>query len=304
MMPNEFVLGHPGPDRRVHRGHRRFGTHQARLKATNLFGCLHGAHRDKKLGLAIGDRAPLRLQRQCVKMAAAIQPELHRPAAMGSQQIGDFGGEGRGRLAIPIGHRGPHQLRRTRLVDGVEHQRYVIALRVFEEDDRPLGRHEEVAGRVAQKIAEHVARAGGVALVVRIEQHHSTVSGCCHPVAQPGQSLPAQRCRIDEGGFGIGEPHAAGGIRGQRVPHGIIEVDIVHIAWIQLHDAHRSCPRSLMEQAQAAPEAHAPRLRQRKKEIAARRGAARRRWRQSACAIRGRRTPVHAMRRYRRGQPD
>ena len=121
---------------------------------------------------------------------------------------------------------------------GVEHHRDMIALRIFEQHDRPFRRDEEIAGRVAQEIAEHVARAGGVALVVGIEQHDRAIAGLAHPVAQFRQPPFAQRIRVDEGRLGVGEPHAAGRVRRRRVAHAILEIDILGAVGIENDDAH------------------------------------------------------------------
>jgi hypothetical protein len=83
----------------------------------------------------------------------------------------------------------------------------MIALGIFEEDDRTLGGYKEIASRVAQKITEHVARASRISLVKRIEQQDSPIICGFHPAAKPVQALAAELGSVYRGGFAIREPH-------------------------------------------------------------------------------------------------
>ena len=234
----QLVLRDARLDRFAHRGDGGLRAGHRDLQAFHLLRRLDGAH-GQNLALAIPDLAAALFQRQRLQMAAAVEPELHRAAAMRLQEIGDLVGEGTGRLVVAARHRRPDQLGRPRLVDRVEHHRDMIALRIFEQDDRPFRRNEEIARRVAQEIAEHVARAGGIALVVGIEQHDARHS---RPRASRSRSffrrsLP-QRIRIDEGRLGIGQPHAAGRVRRRRMAHAVVEIDILDAVGIENDDAH------------------------------------------------------------------
>src|SRR6218665_1697682 len=90
--------------------------------------------------------------------------------------------------------------------------RDMLALRILEKDDGAFGGDEKIACRVAQKIPEHIARTGGITLVVGIEKNHRAVTGLLHPGAQTCQPALAQGIDVDEGRLGIGQPHPAGGI--------------------------------------------------------------------------------------------
>ena len=135
-------------------------------------------------------------------------------------EVGDLVGERTGRLVVAAGDRRPDQLARPRLVDRVEHHADMIALRIFEQDDRPFGRHEEIARRVAQEIAEHVARAGGVALVVGIEQHDGAVAGLASSRRAASPGGPSRSfIGVDGRRLGVGQPHAVRRDRRRRMAH-------------------------------------------------------------------------------------
>ena len=114
----------------------------------------------------------------------------------------------------------------------------MVTLRILEQYDRPFCRDEEVAGRIAQEIAEHVARAGGVALVIGVEENHRAVTGLAHPGAQFCQPPLAQSVGVDKGRLGVRKPHAAGGIGRGRVAHAVLEVHILGAVGIENDDAH------------------------------------------------------------------
>ncbi len=186
----------PGLMALAHGGDRGFGAGHADLQALDLFRRLHRAH-GEDLALAILDLQAALLQRQGLEVAAAVHADLGRAAAMGAHQLGDLIGERAGGLVVAAGDRGPDQLAGPHLVHGVDHGADVIALRIVEQDDRAADRHEEIARRVAQEIAEHVARAGGVALVVRVEQDHAAIAGAApsRRAASRGGRRAASWCR-------------------------------------------------------------------------------------------------------------
>ena len=144
----ELDLRDSGPDRGAHGRHGGFGASHGDLQAFDLLGRLHGAH-GEDLALAILDPASSFLERKGVQVVAAIEPKLHRPAAVGLQQIGDLIGEGAGAGRIAVGDRRPDELGRPRLIDGLQDRRHMIALRIFEEHNGPIRGHKEIAGRVA-----------------------------------------------------------------------------------------------------------------------------------------------------------
>src|SRR5262245_12576555 len=116
----------------------------------------------------------------------------------------------------------------------------MIALGIFEQDDRTLGGYKEIASRVAQKITEHVARASRISLVERVEQQDSAIFRALHPAAQPGQALAAELDGIYGGGLAVRKPHAVRGIVTHRVSHRFPEIDLIDIVGIENDDAHRS----------------------------------------------------------------
>ena len=123
----------------------------------------------QNLLLTVRDGAAFALQSQRLQVSAAIQTDLVGSPAVLANERGDLLGERARCLGVPARHRRPHDLRMTRLLHRFEAGRHVRALRVLEQDDRALGRHEEIAGRVAQEIPEHVSRARRVALIEGIE---------------------------------------------------------------------------------------------------------------------------------------
>ena len=161
------------------------------------------------------------LERQRLQVTAAIEPDL-LDAPAHELRIRSAISAAKGpavSLSLPRDRR-PDKLARPRLVDGLELRAHMIALRIFEEDDRAFRRHEEIARRVAQEIAEHVARAGRIALVVGIEQQDRAIvrqpSSSCRKLLQ---ALAAKLDRIDGRGLGIRQPHAVGGIIAHRMAH-------------------------------------------------------------------------------------
>ena len=110
-------------------------------------------------------------------------------------------------------HGGPDDLRVACLLNRFQAGRHVRALRILEQNDRAFDGHEEVSRGVAQKVAEHVSRAGRVALIVRIEQQQCGVFIFTHHVANAGETIGAQLARIHAAGLGIGDPQAGTCVR-------------------------------------------------------------------------------------------
>ncbi len=171
-------------------------------------------------------------------MAAAVHSELHRPAAMLLEQIGNLVRERPGGLVVLTGDGGPDKFGGASLVYRVEDHRDVIALRIFEEDDRTFSGDEEIAGGVTQEIPEHVSGARRVALVIGVEKDHRAVTGSAHPVAKLLQTPVAQGVGVDKGRFRVRKPHAAGRIGCLRMAHPVLEVHVIHAVGIEYNNAH------------------------------------------------------------------
>ncbi len=233
----QLVLGRPRTHGVAHCGHGGLGAGHADLQALHLLGRLDGPD-GEDLALAVMHLEPMRLQRHRLQMAAAVEPDLPGAAAEFAHQVGDLGGECPGGLAIAAGNRRPDQLAGSGLGHRVDHGAHMVALRIVEKNDGTRSRHEEIAGRVAQEIAEHVARAGGIALIVGIEEEKRAVAGRSHAGAKPGQATIPQPLGVDRRRLGIRQPHSICGVATKRMTHGIVEGDLVDTGRVGCDDAH------------------------------------------------------------------
>lgn len=105
----QIVLGNAGLDRLAHRVDGGLGAGHRHLQAFYFFGRLDRPH-GEDFALAIPDLAAALFQRQRLQMAAAVEAELHRAAAMRLEQFCDLVGEGTRCFVVAARHRGPHQL--------------------------------------------------------------------------------------------------------------------------------------------------------------------------------------------------
>ena len=151
--------------------------------------------------------------------------------------------------------RRPDELARPRLVDRLEARAHMIALRIFEEDDRPFRRHEEVARRIAQEIAEHVARAGRIALVIGIEQQDRAVIGGLHPGRAASADARRGACTASTADGSVSDSHmplAGSAADGWRIC--ACEIDIVGFVGIEDDNAHgKPSPEMVIPDARSAP---------------------------------------------------
>jgi hypothetical protein len=107
-----------------------------------------------------------------------------RPVRLARADPGPRGDEARG-------DRGAH------LVDGLQPVGQVHAAGELVEDRRPLGGDDQVARRVARVEDLHVARAGGVADVHRVEQQAGRDAAPRHLGAHPAQPVGPDRHHVD-----------------------------------------------------------------------------------------------------------
>ena len=94
-----------------------------------------------------------------------------------------------------------HGGRRPDLVDRLEPGGEMVAARKLEQHDRPLGRDEQVARRIAGVEHLHVAGAGGVADVDRIEQHAARQLARLQLLPQPPEPAQPQPFEVGVGRF-------------------------------------------------------------------------------------------------------
>jgi hypothetical protein len=118
----------------------------------------------------------------------------------------------------------------------------MIALGIFEENDRAVCRHEEVARRIAQEVAEHVSRSGRVSLIIGVKQQHRAVFRPFHPIAKSDEPLTPKPHCIDRGRLGVRQPHSVRCGVGCRVTHPVRKVDVVDIVGVKRNDAHLRHP--------------------------------------------------------------
>ena len=70
------------------------------------------------------------------------------------------------------------------------------AARVLEKNDGAADWNVDIPRRIAQKVSKHVARARGIALVVRVQQQHGVELVFDHHVPDLLQALGAQPHRV------------------------------------------------------------------------------------------------------------
>src|SRR5205823_2197918 len=152
----ELILADPRPDSVTYRGDGGFSTGHADLQTFDLFRCLDGA-KGEDFALAVTHCEPAFFECQCLNMTASVHTDFVRSRCMNLHKVGDLVGEGSGGLVIPARYRRPDELARPCLIHGLKLGAHMIALGVFEENDRTLSRYKKVARGVAQEIAEHVS---------------------------------------------------------------------------------------------------------------------------------------------------
>ena len=149
-------------------------------------------------------------------MAASIQSNLGQAVAVFAHQIRDFGGEGARGLVIAPGNRRPNQLGMPGFVDRFQTGADMGGLRILEKNDRSFPGDQEIASRVAQKVTEHVARPGRVALIVGIEQDEGGIVLLPHHAADAFQTPAPQGDGIDLRRLGIGQPKSGAAVAPQH----------------------------------------------------------------------------------------
>ena len=198
----ERVLADPGPQAVDHARDRALDARERGANAGDLLGQLDRPGALDR-GLGVGQLEPL--GGECGRGRMVDPLDRHPPAAaaMPAHQIADLGGP---RLGPLVGARTRgrerHRGRRAYLVDRLEPLGQMMAAGKLEQDHRALGRHEQIARRVAQMEHLHVAGAGGVADVDRIEEHASRQIAPSELLAHPLQTAQAQAPLVHRSGAG------------------------------------------------------------------------------------------------------
>jgi hypothetical protein len=176
------------------------GRSASRIAPTARSVALIGLDRSRELDrlLRVDEREALGRERRGRARVDALDPDAHATAAELPDQ--------------PRGLRGPAPLalrdpgaggdeaggeRRPHLVDRLQAVREVHAARELEQQHRPVDGDQQVSRRVAEVVDLHVARAGRVADVDRVEQQAGGDVPLGHPHAHALEPVTPERLEID-----------------------------------------------------------------------------------------------------------
>ena len=195
----ELVLADPGAQRVQHAGDRLLGRGEGGADAADLLGQLDRAGALDRI-LRVEEREALRGQGGRRGVVDPLEGDPPVAAALRPDQVADLGRPAP-RLVLDAGAGGGerHRRRRADLVDRREPPREMMAARELEQHHRPFSRDEQVARRIAGMEHLHVARAGGVADVDRIDQHAGRQIALLQLRAHPPQARALQTLKIDLG---------------------------------------------------------------------------------------------------------
>ena len=193
----ELVLAQPGSHRRAEPGDRDLGRADRGAHALQLLGGLDRAgalHRR----LRVGEVEALVAERERRPRVGALDPDRRSRPALLADELGDLPGPGPldgldpgAGGGVAGGDRGAD------LVDRLEAFGEVRAAGELVQDHRPGLRDEQVARRVARVEDLHVARAGRVADVHRVEQDARVERVRLHLLAHAAQAVGPDRGEID-----------------------------------------------------------------------------------------------------------
>ena len=196
-MRPQLVLGHAGLERAPHRLDAGLAGGDRLLHRQHLVGVLDGAGPFHQL-FAVGDGDALALQRMHRRRIELVDREALVAAAMLAHQVGDLLGEVADILAVPaaVGEIGVRESG-AGLAEQLIPLAQMARAAVVEQDDRPFGRHIDVAAFVVQRPDLHVGDVGGVADVAGIEQQRPAIVALAQLPADPIQAVAPEAGAVD-----------------------------------------------------------------------------------------------------------
>lgn len=165
----QLRLGDAGPQLGLHGGDRHFGEPQRGADHVDLAGDLD-APRLLDRDLSVDDIEAGPIERQHGAGCRRLDADTTSEYPVFGDELCDLGHKGPQEALVLVPGMERHDgLRRPDLVDRGEMGRQMLAGAVFEQDHRSVGRHEEIARRIAGRIDLHVPGTAGVADVDRIK---------------------------------------------------------------------------------------------------------------------------------------